>query len=760
MRSGIVAFFLGILALVQCPSLPDMALADLLPLCLLFSLFPSRLRVVLLFACGFLYALAHAHVQLYEQLPDHLEGRSLTVTGRVISLPDVESHRSRFLFAVEQWPATIDNGRLPEHIRLSWYSNAPAVNAGERWQLRIRLKQPHGFLNPGGFDYEGWLFSQGIRATGYVRRSDLNQQLSIARPGLLQWREALREQLRSLLGESRGSALITALALGDRSAMSAADWEVLRATGTSHLLAISGLHIGLVAGLAFLILRWLWSLVPQASRRLPAQIAATILSLPVAACYAALAGFSLPTQRALTMLLVIALALLMRRRLRGPDVLLLALLAVLVLDPLAILEAGFWLSFLAVAIILWGMGWRQPQAGIWWRYGRIQCLIAIGMMPVLLFWFQQFPLLSAVANFIAVPWVSVLVVPPILLGLVLLAVVPEAGESLLILAHWLLMLLWPGLEWLSQLDGVTLMRPQPDVLLLLAGLGGAGILLLPGAWPARWIGMIWLLPLLWPQVSSPPMGAYRVAVLDVGQGLATVVETAEHVLVYDTGARFSDSFDAGSAVVLPYLRSRGHDRLDMLIVSHGDNDHIGGARAILDALPVTGILSSVPDKLPAAAAHCRRGQAWQWDGVGFRILHPDNITAGNDNNHSCVLRVTGRSGSVLMPGDIEAAAETALLNHAAEQVSADILIAPHHGSQSSSTRRFIEAVLPDYTVFSTGYRNRYAFPDSDIIQRYRNRGVRLFNTAADGAVFFDIERNAIEVTRARRSLRRFWHHDG
>lgn len=759
MRSGIVAFLLGILALVQCPSLPPMALASLLPVCLLLALAQPRLRIMLLFVCGFLYALAHAHAQMYHRLPTDVQGQSLTVTGQVISLVDVEPRRQRFEFAVASWPESVQTGRLPRHIRLSWYTPEASIRAGETWRLRIRVRRPHGFLNPGGFDYERWLFSRGIRATGYVRRSGVNQQLAAAPAGLLTWRASLAERIASRLDGGRGAALVTALAIGDRSGLSQADWDVLRATGTSHLLAISGLHIGLVAGLAFFACRWLWSCFPAACRWLPAQRAAMLLSLPPALAYAALAGFALPTQRALIMLIIVAVTLLARRRHVSADVLLLALLGVLIWDPLAVLAAGFWLSFLAVAVILWGMGWRLPQTGLWWQYGRIQCLIAVGMLPLLLFWFQQYPLFSALANIIAVPWVSLLVVPPILIGLLLLAVLPAAGGQLLVLAEWSLMQLWPGLEWIGGLDFGVLSQPAPRPVLLAAGLAGAALLLLPRAIPGRWLGLFWLLPLLWPQQSRPAHGDYRVAVLDVGQGLAMVVETSAHVLVYDTGARFSDSFNAGDAVVVPYLRARGHDAVDMLIVSHGDNDHIGGAVALTQALAVDQSLSSVPEALPVDSGHCRRGQDWSWDGVDFEILHPPAAMAGKDNDHSCVLRVASPAGMTLMPGDIEAGAEHQLIEYAADKLAADLLIAPHHGSSSSSTPRFIRTVQPDYTVFSTGYRNRYHFPDSDIIQRYRASDISLLNTAHAGAVLFDIEQNGTRISRTRRLQRRFWHHE-
>lgn len=757
MRSGIVAFLLGVTALLQCRSLPAMDLTILLPVCLLPALVLPRLRVILLFAVGFLYALAHAHAALYHQLPLQLEGESLTVSGRVVSLPDPHPNRTRFNFAVTDWFAVTDRTRLPQLVRLSWYGDE-RPRAGEHWRLRVRLKRPHGFMNPAGFDYETWLLTQGIQATGYVRQSGVNQRLAAAEPGLLPWRARLREDIRAYLGDDRGSALVTALAIGDRSGLRPGDWQVLRNTGTSHLLAISGLHIGLVAALVFFPLRWLLSLWPPMTRRIPAQRLALCGSLLAALAYAALAGFAIPTQRALVMLLVVALALLARRRCHVIDGLLLALLAVLLLDPLSLLSAGLWLSFLAVAVIGWGMGWRPPQSGLWWRYGRVQWLVAVGLLPVLLFWFQQYPLFSAVANLIAVPWVSLAVVPVILLGMTAQLVLPLLAGPLLLLAEWLLLVLWQGLEWLGQQNHAVWHQSQPDWPLLAAGLVGVALLFLPRAVPARWLGLFWLLPLLLPYAPRPQAGAFRLTVLDVGQGLAAVVETAGHVLVYDTGARFSDSFNAGDAAVLPYLYKRGYSRIDMLLISHGDNDHIGGAHAVIGALPVTQARSSVPQALPVAAGYCRKGQHWQWDGVDFEILHPPNDRFVHSNNQSCVLRISAPGGRALLPGDIEADAERRLISDMPSRLAADVLIAPHHGSRSSSSARFIERVGPDYTVFSTGYRNRYQFPDSDIIRRYRSRQVTVFNTATDGAVVFEFGQNGIRFETMRQSRRKFWHH--
>lgn len=762
MLAGILAFVLGVLALLQCPALPPAVLVDLLPLCLLLALAQPRCRVALLFLAGFLYALGHAQLNLQQQLPQELEGESITIRGRIDSLPEYLPQRTRFNLTVSDWSDSgAASSHLPRLVRLSWYDSHRRPRAGEVWQLRVRLKRPHGFLNPGGFDYEAWLFEQGIRATGYVRNSSANQRLRPAAAGVPRLRQALREHIQTLLGDNHSSALVRALAVGDRTGLKPADWDRLRATGTSHLLAISGLHIGLVAALMYLLIRGLWSLSTAATRWLPAQRIAIAGGLLAAGSYAALSGFAIPAQRALIMIGVAALALLMQRRWRFVDGLALALLLVLLRDPFAILAPGLWLSFGAVGVIGWSLAWRLPQSGFWWRYGRIQALIALGLAPVLLFWFQQFPITGFFANLLAVPWVSAIVVPLILLALLLLSQWSAAAALLLHMAATALDWLWQLLGLLLQIFPDELVRPQPSPVLLLAGLAGAAVVLLPRALPCRWVGLIWLVPLLWPASQRPANGDFRLAVLDVGQGLATVIETRRHVLVYDTGAYFSDRFDAGSATVIPYLRYRGHSKIDMLLVSHGDNDHIGGAAAIAEQFNIGRSLSSVPEQLSfEPAEYCRDGQAWQWDGVSFEILHPAAEVMRASNDQSCVLKVSSLSGTALLPGDIEAASEYELVRRSASQLPADVLIAPHHGSRTSSTAVFIRTIEPDYTVFSSGYRNRYRFPDRDIIQRYRSccRGnTTLYNTAADGAVFFDFRHDGLRSKRQRVAARRFWH---
>lgn len=765
MQTGTLAFLLGILALVQFPFLPPAGLVILLPVCVLLALIVPTLRITLLFVSGLLWALANAGSILQYQLPSELEGQTLTLVGVIDGLPEPHRRATRFNlriknieFAAEEQPVSFQG---PQRVRLSWYGARPELTPGETWQLQVRLRQPRGFMNPGGFDYEGWLFQQRLHATGYVRDSELNVRLQPAGNGVNNLRDSVRSFVRGLFGEQRAGALMAALAVGDRTYLDTEDWRVLRVSGTSHLLAISGLHIGLIAGLVFFPLRALWSLLPLATRWIPAQKVAAALALLAAAGYAALAGFTLPTQRALLMLTVATLALLSRRLFRTGDILAMALLAVLLIDPFAVLSAGFWLSFAAVAVILWGMGSRLPEQGLWWRYGRVQVIVAIGLLPLLLFWFQEYPLLGALANLFAVPWVGLIVMPLMLAGFLLLPLWTAAGELLLFMAAQSLDVLWAGLQFLANLDFAALSRPTPGLPALLAGTVGAALLLLPRAVPCRWLGWLWLAPLIWPVIDRPQSGEFRFTLLDVGQGLAAVVETREHVLVYDTGPRFSERFDAGSAAVLPYLWRRGHSHIDTLVISHPDNDHIGGAPAILAALPVTRILINDPHAPELAgyrAAACHYGQEWTWDGIQFSILHPYDGFSGSPNDESCVLRVDSADHAVLLPGDIERRSEYLLVDRlGVERLAADILVAPHHGSRTSSTPALLNAVAPEYGLFATGYRNRYGFPNSDIIHRYRLREVHMLNTAVTGAIEFELTRSGIGIRKTRVAERRFWH---
>jgi competence protein ComEC len=756
MRMAALGFFIGSWWLQRLAHLPPWQWSLLLPVLLVLAVRYGRWRLPVFIAVGFLWAAAVGHWMLTGALDSDLEGKDVVVEGTIASLPETDQAHSRFQFQPQGLWLDGKAKTPPGRLLLSWYGKVPPLRVGEVWRLQVRLKRPHGFMNPGGFDYEAWLFRQGIRAKGYVRSgrgaAGQNRRLQAAQgrhpiDGLRQW---LRAQLATVLADRPQRGLVTALAIGDRQDISRAQWTVLTRTGTNHLMAISGLHIGLVAGLAFFLGRWLWSRRPRAALRWPAPKAGAVLALLAATAYALLAGLSVPTQRALVMVAVVMLGLLLQRRLRPSTLLATALLVVLMADPLAVLAPGFWLSFAAVTVILLGMGGRvgQPgllgmgervgRPGLWWRWGRVQWLVALGLLPLLLWLFQKASLVSPLANLVAVPWVSLVTVPLTLTGTLLLPLLPFLAKGLLVLSSESLDLLWGLLAWLSHFDLAQWHQTLPPAWAVVCAVMGAGWLLTPRGLPARWLGVVWLLPLFVARPAPLAAGEAEFTLLDVGQGLAAVVQTRSHVVVFDTGPRFRSGFNTGEAVVAPFLRARGIGRVDLLVVSHGDNDHRGGVPGLVAEMPVTHMESSVPQLLSAfAAAPCVAGEHWQWDGVRFAMLHPGRRHFrgdGKGNNRSCVLRVDAGDDSVLLSGDIERGAERYLVNTMPAALDADVLVVPHHGSRTSSSAGFVTAVAPRFALFPVGYRNRYGFPKPQIVARYRRHGARLLDTARHGAI--------------------------
>lgn len=755
MRTGCMFFLLGILLLLSLPELPPIEFLYLLPVCLAAGIRFSGLCWLAYFVCGGLWALFHADLLLENQLPKELEGKNIIVEGKIVSLPVKLERGWRFVLKVEELlDETGQRQPFKAKIRLNWYIQDQEVLPGESWRLSVRLKRPNGFMNPGGFDYEGWLFQQGIRATGYVynrgprlrtSKSDLD--------GLNDYRYQLKSKLDKVLKDDEKRGLIPALVIGDRSGIPADTWQVLTSTGTSHLLAISGLHIGLVAGIAYFLFRWLWPL----GLILPAPNAAAFAAIAAALVYAALAGFAIPTQRALIMLLVLIIGKLVSRKLETSWIICLALLLVLLLDPFSVLSPGFWLSFGAISVITYGMSARVNITGFWWRWGRVQYLVALGLAPVLVLWFNQVPVWGLLANMIVVPWVSSVTVPLVLLGTIMLCFNDNLASMLLDLALLSIQLAWPILLYLKQLPVSTLSAGFNGVIALPAAIIGVAIMLLPAGVPARWLGGLWFLPLFFPLQDTLKTGELRLTLLDVGQGTAVLVRTSSQAMLYDTGPRFSSRFDAGSAVIIPYIRREAIQSLDLLVQSHGDNDHIGGLAALLENVKIASIISSVPGQIEGRAANfCVRGEKWNWDQVNFEILHPQRNSDLSGNDASCVIKISGKFGSILLTGDIESEAERRILARDGDRLSSTVLLVPHHGSRTSSSRRFIGAVTPELAVFTTAYRNRFGFPKKDIIQRYTDVGSMTLDTAINGAVDVKLVRDGIEVVTSRQSNRRFW----
>jgi competence protein ComEC len=767
-----LAFVAGALGLQHLPYLPaPYWAAVLLPLLLVSLLrrdhFLGRIHLVLfVFGAGFFWAALHAHIRLADELPHQWEGRDLQLIGVVATMPQQQERGERFEFDVEQ--VLTAGSQVPNHISLTWYAEQSAdprraithFHAGERWQLTVRLKRPHGTLNPHGFDFEAWALENDIRATGYIRKDASNRLVDtlVLRPGYLveAVRENIRQRMQTVLTQQRYGGILQALAIGDEAAISQSDWQTFLHTGTNHLMSISGLHITMLAGLGFSLVHVLWRRSEKLALALPARKAATLAGVLIALTYALIAGFSVPAQRTFFMLLVIALALWSGRNVSIARVLALALLVVVVLDPWAVLAPGFWLSFGAVAVIAYAVGGRL-QRPHWLREAvQVQWAVSLGLGPLLLVLFHQVSIISPIANAIAIPLVSLVVVPLTLAGSLL------PLPWLLSLAHAAMAICMVGLEWLAALPLSTWQQHAPPVWTLPLAIAGVCWVLLPRGFPMRWLGLIALMPMLFLRPVPLANGTMQVTILDVGQGLAVVVQTAAHTLLYDAGPRYSTQSDSGARIVVPYLRGQGIHRLDGMVISHDDNDHAGGMTSVLAQLPVGWVSSSFPpESLLADANHasCVAGQSWTWDGVRFDMLHPDADSYQKrikDNDRSCVLRVSTRYGSLLLPGDIERRAERDLVR--TMQISAaDVLVVPHHGSKTSSTVEFIEQVRPQIAIFAVGYRNRFGHPKRDIIERYQHAGSRLYRTDHDGALLIDFgAEQAITVSRWREQARRYW----
>ncbi|HSS47217.1 MAG TPA: DNA internalization-related competence protein ComEC/Rec2, partial [Burkholderiales bacterium] len=733
---------------------------------------PRYTRAVLLnlffLGAGFFWAAWLAQARLADALPAEWEGKDIRLSGVVASLPQENERGMRFELDVEE--IQTQQAEVPAHISLTWYKDRrqpekplPQLHPGERWQLTVRLKRPHGNANPHGFDYEAWLLERNIRATGYVRESAGNALIaeSVARPSYLveRMREAVREHLRQKLPQEPYAGVLTALAIGDQQAIPQSQWKIFTRTGVNHLMSISGLHVTMVASLVLGLAYLFWKLVPRLALWLPARKAAVVAGALAALAYALLAGFEVPAQRTVYMLSVVAVALWFGRQSSASLVLCIALFVVTLLDPWAVLAPGFWLSFGAVAVIFFVTSGRVGQSHWLAVWGRTQWAVTLGLTPLLLILFQQVSLISPLANAVAIPVVSFIVVPLTLLGSL------PPLDFLLPVAHLIMQWLMVLLEWMSALPDAVWQQHAPPAWAAVAGVAGVVWLLLTRGFPARWLGCAGLLPLFLLAPAVPEPGELQLAILDVGQGLAVVARTQNHVLLYDTGPAFSSETDSGNRIIVPYLRAVGIKQLDGVIVTHADSDHSGGAISVLDSLPVDWLASSLPAEHPIQT-HARRsltcyaGQAWEWDGVRFDILHPELSSYQNEklktNARGCVLKITSRYGAVLLPTDIEKRSEEELLKRTPEQLQADVLIAPHHGSKTSSTEIFIEKVRPKTVIFTVGYRNQFGHPKPEVVERYKTLGGKIYRSDLDGALTLDFDSRGVMVRSYRAERRRYW----
>lgn len=776
MRAAIILFLLGVLVLQWSPTLPGGGVVlSVTILCAVacagcvFLLRRSRWGVALAlcaaFAAGFSWAAWRAEWRLADRLPMTAEARDLQVTGVIDGLPQrLEGGAWRFVLAVESADA-----RVPTRIQLGWYAfrgrgDVPeSLRPGERHELIVRLKRPHGFSNPGGFDYEAWLLERGIRATGYVREDRRNRRVDAFVPGFMnavhRARDDLRRRFDATLGERPYTGILTALAIGDQRAITQTQWEVFRRTAVGHLVAISGLHVSLVALAVGGLVGWIWRRLPRLVVRVPARRIAVLCGLAAATAYALLAGLGLPTQRALIMLAVAALAIAYGRQSEPTRVLALALLCVLLVDPWAVLSAGFWLSFGAVAVIVLVAGGRLAADGVLRGAVRIQLAITLVLAPVLFMLFGAFSLAGPLANAFAIPLVSFVIAPLVLLAIVL----PWPG--LLEAAHVVTSLMMTALSWLAEQSWALWHGPQVPLLLILCGLIGAAWVLMPRGTPARAAGALAVAPLLLWTPPRPAPDTFRATVLDVGQGLAVHVQTAKHDVLYDAGPGYGPEADAGGRVLVPYLRALGVERLDAMVLSHGDSDHIGGARTVLAEVPVSQLWSGPGGDdaklapLPMVPSACLAGRSWVFDGVHFEFVHPAEGDAARRqrNERSCVLRVSSPHGRLLLPGDIGAPSEHALVARASDALMADVIVAPHHGSRGSSTPRFVEAVEAAHVIHPVGNLNTHRHPHPDVWSRWASAGARNWRTDGQGAVIASFDEDGVKLEAWRERAPRYWH---
>ena len=796
-----IFFALGVWLLQQQAVLPDFAWAWLLPIFPLALFFLPRskllarsLRFLLLAASacglGFYHAAWQAEQRLTVSLPDEWQGRDIEVIGVVAELPRHYERGLHFGFDVEQ--TVTPQATVPEHIYLSTYSDQQTepleLKAGERWRLTLRLKQPHGTANPHGFDFELWTLERNIRAVGYVHNKGDNRRIDELAGGfgyrIETWREAVRDKFNATLGTAPYAGVLSALAIGDQNSIPPRQWQVFTRTGVNHLMSISGLHITMLASLAFAIAYWLWRRSARLTLLLPARKVAALAALLAATGYALLSGFAVPAQRTVYMVGAVAAALWLDRNFSTGQILSIALLGVLIPDPWSVMSAGFWLSFGAVALILYVTAYRIGRSHWLSEYADVQWAMAIGLTPLLLVLFQQVSLVSPIANAVAIPLVSLVVVPLALLG----AALPI--EAPLWLAHLAMDGTMRFLEWLNALPQAVWTQHAPPAWSVAAAMLGVLWMLLPRGFPARWLGLLLLLPMFLNKPEPPAQGVLRLIVFDVGQGLAVAAQTRQHALLYDAGPDFSGEADSGNRILIPALRALGIAALDGLILSHDDTDHAGGAASILQAMPVGWVMSSLPmDRLKTVRAEpveahspfdrlrangledsltqgkmrrCRDGASWNWDGIQFEILHPadnsDNAGKPHDNDRSCVLRIGVGRHSVLLAGDIERNSEMRLVRQHPDKLPTTLLVVPHHGSRSSSSLEFVAVTLPDYAVFTAGYRNRFGHPREEVLQRYADSGAELLRSDRDGAILVEMDAQDMKVERYRRTHRRYWTH--
>lgn len=722
------AFALGVAVLQRVPALPDAGLCLFLMAVsgFLFCRYP-RHGVLPAFVIGMAFAAWTAAGVLAQRLDPAQSGSHGVITVEISDLP--QRRQDQWQFEAEVLASADFPGLAGRRVKLAWYRTEALLIPGDIHRFEVMLRTPNGVYNPGGFDAEQRALQKRWAAQGYVREAIAVQRHRLTIDRI---RDALSGRIRGRIGD-RQARFVSALALGDTRLLDDADWEILRRTGITHLIAISGFHVGMVALAAAWLVFALYRILPGLGLRLPQPKAAAWAAMTAASAYTAFAGFALPTVRTALMIAIVMGCRLLGRRCTVIHSVALSMAAILLWDPLDILAPGFWLSFGGVVLLVAFMP-KQNRPGIFRPFLRAQWVASLGLLPLSLGFFGQTTLIGPLVNLLAIPWIGLIVVPLALLGCLSAGIAPVA-EVFWRLSAQLMQGLWMLLQWLQALPWSSRILPEAGLPALLFAMLGVCLFLLPRQIPGRWLGVMLMLPMLFPATAVIPEGQLRVAMIDVGQGTSVLVRTRRHALLYDAGPGLPGGFSRGETTVLPALRALNVPRLHRLVISHGDNDHAGGLAAIRAGIAVDRIDASwqaLPHDVPYR--ECLAGRRWQWDGVEFAYLWPVSREDGDDNERSCVLSIKSGSRRVLLAGDIGSAAESRLLERYGAQLNAEILLVPHHGSAGSSSEPFVAAVQPRIALISSGFQNRFKHPRREVVARYESHGAVTVNTVATGWV--------------------------
>jgi len=746
-------FFLGVCLTLSLPKLPYVPWLLMVSSTVgLASFHFVYLRAIFFLLLGFTWACYSFQSFISTQFPDDYERVDFIASGAIEDLPVSRAGNVQFRYKIDAVGENDLSMLIGKTIQLSCYRCPLTIRAGQRWRFTLRLKRPHGYASWGVFDYEKYLFRHRVIAKGYVRLKGDKQFLGVTPALIHPWRESLLSELRGIAGDGVGSNIIAALTIGVKSGFSNQQRQVLQTTGVSHLMAISGLHVGLVFIGVALLLKWLVWPIAGIFERHPRPTLVLLPALAAATSYAALAGFSVSTQRALVMLVVYVLCKFFARDATLIKVLLIAIVVLLLADPFSILDIGFWLSCGAVAIIALISTGDEKLSLL-----RLQPNLWLGMLPLSIIFFGQVSLISPLVNLIVVPIFCVILIPLTLLVVLMFSLgVKTVGAWCLIELSSVFELIFQVLESVSHLEyakiyATPLVWWQWLILLLLLFFYLCQL-------RRRWVLVTILLVSVFAKTSAAlTKDELHVTLLDVGQGLAMVIETPNSVTVYDTGPRYGTGFTAAQAVLLPFLRQRGIRRIDTLVISHADNDHIGGLQVLRDAFEINRTISSRLDKV-VGAEECVAGQIWEHDQTTFSVISPQLQTPNGSNNRSCVIMLEHLGTKILLSGDIEKQVERFLVRRYKQQLKADVLLVPHQGSKTSSTAKFLDAVSPNLAMLAAGYKNHYGHPHAQVVNRYRIRDIDLLSTIESGSVLLKINSQGWAKVAYRQRYRRFWNY--